>query len=80
MLRERNVALVLHDLHYMPELDRLTADFTVIRLQGRRADVPDDTFDQVRVNRDREIAGGVVAGPLDGGADRDIMPGQRRTP
>jgi len=59
LLRERNVALVLHDLHYMPRLDRLTADLTVIRLLGRRADVPDEPFDEVRINRDREIMGWV---------------------
>ncbi len=57
MLGERKVALVLHDLHYMPRLDRLTADFTVIRLLGRRADIPDESFDRVRITRDREIAG-----------------------
>lgn len=57
MLREQSAALVLHDLHYMPRLDRLTADITAIRLLGRRADVPDEAFDRVRINRDREIAG-----------------------
>ncbi|MGH7407658.1 MAG: DUF72 domain-containing protein [Candidatus Methylomirabilales bacterium] len=57
LLAEQSVALVLHDLHYMPRLDRLTADFAVIRLLGRRADVPEEPFDQVRINRDREIAG-----------------------
>jgi uncharacterized protein YecE (DUF72 family) len=35
----------------------LTADLTVIRLLGRRADVPEEPFDEVRINRDREMAG-----------------------
>ena len=57
LLAEQSVALVLHDLHDMPRLDRLTADFTAIRLLGRRADVPEEPFDRVRINRNREIAG-----------------------
>lgn len=54
MLVERGVALVLQDLHYMPRLQVITADFTYIRWLGRRADVPSD-FSRVVRDRSREL-------------------------
>lgn len=54
MLSQHNVALVLQDLHYMPRLDRTTADFTVIRWLGRRKDV--EVFDRVQIDRSEELA------------------------
>jgi uncharacterized protein YecE (DUF72 family) len=54
MLSERNVALVLQDLHYMPRLDWITADFTVIRWLGRRKDI--ETFDRIQIDRSKELA------------------------
>ncbi len=48
-LSQHNVALVLQDLHYMPKLDWITADFTVIRWLGRRKDI--DTFDRIQIDR-----------------------------
>jgi uncharacterized protein YecE (DUF72 family) len=49
MLRARNTALVLQDLHYMPRLDWITADFTVIRWLGRRKDI--SRFDEIQIDR-----------------------------
>jgi uncharacterized protein YecE (DUF72 family) len=49
LLAEHRVALVLQDLHYMPRLDWVSADFTVIRWLGRRADV--ERFDRVQIDR-----------------------------
>jgi uncharacterized protein YecE (DUF72 family) len=49
MLSDRNVALVLQDLHYMPKLDWITADFTVIRWLGRRKDI--EVFDRIQIDR-----------------------------
>lgn len=49
MLSGHNVALVLQDLHYMPRLDWITADFTVIRWLGRRKDI--DKFDRIQIDR-----------------------------
>jgi uncharacterized protein YecE (DUF72 family) len=49
MLSQHNVALVLQDLHYMPKLDWLTADFTVIRWLGRRKDI--SQFDRIQIDR-----------------------------
>ena len=54
MLERRAVALVLHDLHYMPKLDRATTDFVFIRLLGKRSLVPDD-FTHVRIDRTKEL-------------------------
>ena len=48
-LSQHNVALVLQDLHYMPKLDWITADFTVIRWLGRRADI--QAFDRIQIDR-----------------------------
>ncbi len=49
MLSQLNVALVLQDLHYMPRLDWITADFTVIRWLGRRKDI--EAFDRIQIDR-----------------------------
>jgi uncharacterized protein YecE (DUF72 family) len=55
LLTGHRVALVLADYAYMPKLARATADFTYIRWLGNRKDVPDDEYDRVRVNRDKEL-------------------------
>lgn len=49
MLAAHNTALVLQDLHYMPRLDWITTDFTVIRWLGRRKDV--SRFDEIQIDR-----------------------------
>lgn len=49
MLSAHNIALVLQDLHYMPKLDWVTADFTVIRWLGRRKDI--EVFDRIQLDR-----------------------------
>lgn len=69
MLSQHNVALVLQDLHYMPRLDWITADFTVIRWLGRRADVSE--FDRIQIDRRQllEDWGGRVQGFLESGVD-----------
>jgi uncharacterized protein YecE (DUF72 family) len=54
MLSEHNVAIVLQDLHYMPRLDWITADFTVIRWLGRRKDI--EQFDRIQIDRSKELA------------------------
>lgn len=54
MLSQYNVALVLQDLHYMPKLDWITADFTVIRWLGRRKDI--EQFDRIRIDRSEVLA------------------------
>ncbi len=54
LLEERKTALVLADLYYMPELDRVTTDFTYIRLLGKRTAIPDD-FSRVRLDREPEL-------------------------
>jgi uncharacterized protein YecE (DUF72 family) len=48
-LSQHNVALVLQDLHYMPKLDWITADFAVIRWLGRRQDI--QAFDRIQIDR-----------------------------
>lgn len=53
MLSNHNTALVLQDLHYMPKLDWITADFTVIRWLGRRKDIMQ--FDRIQIDRTREL-------------------------
>ena len=53
MLSNHNAALVLQDLHYMPRLDWITADFTVIRWLGRRKDI--EHFDRIQIDRTREL-------------------------
>ncbi len=53
MLSEHKVALVLQDLHYMPRLNWVTADFTVIRWLGRRKDI--QRFDRIQIDRSEEL-------------------------
>ena len=53
MLSQHNVALVLQDLHTMPRLDWITADFTVIRWLGRRKDIA--RFDEIQIDRSKEL-------------------------
>jgi uncharacterized protein YecE (DUF72 family) len=53
MLSNHNVALVLQDLHYMPKLDWITADFTVIRWLGRRKDI--EQFDRIQIDRTNNL-------------------------
>jgi uncharacterized protein YecE (DUF72 family) len=54
MLSQHNVALVLQDLYYMPKLDWITADFTVIRWLGRRKDI--ERFDRIQIDRSEVLA------------------------
>jgi uncharacterized protein YecE (DUF72 family) len=49
MLRARGVALVLHDLYYMPRQTDVTADFVYIRWLGRRTDL--EQFDRIQLDR-----------------------------
>jgi uncharacterized protein YecE (DUF72 family) len=69
MLAGHNVALVLQDLHYMPRLDWVTADFSVIRWLGRRKDI--QVFDRVQIDRTKvlETWAQIVTGFLDAGID-----------
>lgn len=69
MLSQHQVALVLQDLHYMPRLDWITADFTVIRWLGRRKDI--DVFDRIQIDRGERLNewAEVVGGFLDRGVD-----------
>jgi uncharacterized protein YecE (DUF72 family) len=53
MLSNNGVAMVLQDLHYMPKLDWITADFTVIRWLGRRKDI--EQFDRIQIDRTKEL-------------------------
>jgi uncharacterized protein YecE (DUF72 family) len=53
MLSNHNVAMVLQDLHYMPKLDWITTDFTVIRWLGRRKDIM--KFDHIQIDRTQEL-------------------------
>lgn len=54
-LREHGLALVLQDHPSMPAMSEVTADFTYIRLLGRRSDIPDEDFSRVVIPRDEEI-------------------------
>jgi uncharacterized protein YecE (DUF72 family) len=69
MLSQHNAALVLQDLHYMPRLDWITADFTVIRWLGRRKDI--EVFDRIQIDRGERLNewAAVVGGFLDRGVD-----------
>ncbi len=69
MLSGHGAALVLQDLHYMPRLDWITADFTVIRWLGRRADI--QRFDEIQIDRSESMEWWAerVAGFLDQGVD-----------
>lgn len=53
MLSQANAALVLQDLHYMPRLDWITANFTVIRWLGRRKDI--EAFDRIQIDRSERL-------------------------
>lgn len=55
LLAQHRVALALADYAYMPKLARATADFAYIRWLGNRKDVPDDEYDHVRINRDKDL-------------------------
>ena len=54
LLAHHGAALVLQDLFYMPRLDWITADFTVIRWLGRRSDIR--TFERIQMDRSRELS------------------------
>ncbi len=54
LLERHRAALVLHDLHYMPKLNRATTDFVYVRLLGKRSLVPDD-FSHARIDRGNEL-------------------------
>ena len=49
LLKKHRTALVLQDLHYMPKVDWITTDFTVIRWLGRRKDI--SVFDRIQIDR-----------------------------
>ena len=53
LLSGAGVGLVLQDLYYMPRMDWITTDFTVIRWLGRRSDI--QTFDRIQIDRSREL-------------------------
>jgi uncharacterized protein YecE (DUF72 family) len=53
MLSNHDIAMVLQDLHYMPKLDWITTDFTVIRWLGRRKDIM--KFDRIQIDRTQEL-------------------------
>lgn len=53
MLSNHNAAFVLQDLPYMPKLDWVTADFTVIRWLGQRKDVM--VFDRIQIDRTQDL-------------------------
>jgi uncharacterized protein YecE (DUF72 family) len=53
LLSRHNAALVLQDLYYMPRMDWITADFTVIRWLGRRSDI--EKFDRIQIDRTKEM-------------------------
>jgi uncharacterized protein YecE (DUF72 family) len=69
MLSQHNASLVLQDLHYMPKLDWITADFTVIRWLGRRKDI--SQFDRILIDRSEVLErwSARVTGFLDDGID-----------
>jgi len=54
MLSTHQAALVLQDLYYMPRMDWITSDFTVIRWLGRRSDI--ERFDKIQIDRSAELA------------------------
>lgn len=55
LLSQYGVALCLVQHAWMPVLETTTAPFTYIRWLGRREDIPDDDFSQVRINRDVQL-------------------------
>ncbi len=64
LLEKYKVALVLADLYYMPKLDKVTTEFSYIRLLGRRRAVPDD-FSRVRLDRELSLWAGRIRTYLD---------------
>jgi uncharacterized protein YecE (DUF72 family) len=58
MLRERNVALVLLDLLWMPRLDVLTSDWTYVRFIGDRKGIEKQTktWEKLVVDRSKEMS------------------------
>jgi uncharacterized protein YecE (DUF72 family) len=69
MLAGHKAALVLQDLHYMPRLDWVTADFSVIRWLGRRQEI--QIFDHIQIDRTKvlETWAEIVTGFLGAGID-----------
>ncbi len=55
MLKENNVALALADTPWMPELEKVTTDFTYIRWEGNRRKIK-GTTGSVEQDRSMEIA------------------------
>jgi uncharacterized protein YecE (DUF72 family) len=49
MLRERGIALAMHDLYYMPRRADITTDFVYIRWLGRRTGLKN--FDRIQLDR-----------------------------
>jgi uncharacterized protein YecE (DUF72 family) len=54
LLKRQKTALVLADLHSMPTVDRITTDFTHIRLLGKPNAISDN-FSRVRLDRGPEV-------------------------
>jgi uncharacterized protein YecE (DUF72 family) len=52
MLQSHDVALVLHDLYYMPRREDVTAGFVYIRWLGRRVEM--ESFDRIQLDRGDE--------------------------
>jgi uncharacterized protein YecE (DUF72 family) len=55
LLRSRGIALCLVQHAWMPRQDAVTAPFTYIRWLGRREDIPDRDFGQVRIDREAQL-------------------------
>jgi uncharacterized protein YecE (DUF72 family) len=55
LLQKQGIALCLVQHQWMPRLDEVTAAFSYIRWLGRREDIPDDDYGQVRINRDGQL-------------------------
>ncbi len=55
LLVRQGVALCLVQHAWMPRLDEVTGDFVYVRWLGRRADIPDDDYGRVRIDREREL-------------------------
>lgn len=55
LLEKHRIAFALADYAFMPKVIRATTDFTYIRWLGNRKDVPDDEYDHVRIEREKEL-------------------------
>lgn len=55
LLQRQGIALCLVQHSWMPRLAEITAPFTYIRWLGRREDIPDDDFSQVRIDRGAQL-------------------------